>query len=112
MERFQVTLQAGQNIKQEPKVCEWCGKFIVFVSTRLPEERSITKPFDFYLDEKGRLIRDENDLFLVSNEHICKVTCSGCGKLVIIDGGKLYERGKEPMGSGAEVRVFHRCESP
>ena len=112
MAQFQFTLQAEQKIKQEPKVCEWCGKFIVLVSTRFPEERlEVTKAFDFYVDEKGRLVRNENELFLISSEHKCKVSCSGCGKLVIIDRGKLYERSSKERASIAEIGEPHMCES-
>ena len=109
MPQFQLTLQAEQKIKQEPKVCEWCGKFVVLVSARFPEERSVTRAFDFYLDEGGRLVRDENELFLISSEHKCKVTCSSCGRLVIIDKGKLYEKASKPIGLAAEIGQLHAC---
>jgi hypothetical protein len=106
---FQFTLQAEQKIKQEPKVCEWCGKFVVLVSARFPVERSVRKEYDFYLDESGRLVRDENELFLISSEHKCKVTCSGCGKLVIIDKGRLYERASKPIDLAPEIGQPHAC---
>lgn len=81
----------------------------MLVSARFPEERSVTKAFDFSLDERGRLVRDENELFLISNEHKCKVTCSACGKLVIIDKGRLYEKASKPIGSAAEIGQPHAC---
>jgi hypothetical protein len=106
-------LQARQDIKQESKVCEWCGKFIVLVSAKFPDEKTLTtKAFDFYVDEMGRLVRDENELFLISREHKCKVTCSRCGRLVIIHKGELFERNAGTNGSVfVEIGKPHNCKT-
>jgi len=48
--------------------------------------------YEFFTDESGRLVKDENNLFIIGQRHRCRVLCSGCGKPVIIDSGKLYDR--------------------
>ena len=93
----------ASEIKQNPATCEWCGKFIVLISSSSKEMKVSNAPYEFYLDDMGRLVKDDNDLFLISQEHRCKVTCSKCGKLVIIEKGALYEKDSEL------AKATHKC---
>lgn len=70
--------------------CDWCGKFIVAV---LPDQTNeMRRLLEIFTDESGRLIKDENDLFAVSGEHRCKAVCGSCGKPIIMERGKIYDR--------------------
>ncbi|MHB1907526.1 MAG: hypothetical protein ACYCQJ_01490 [Nitrososphaerales archaeon] len=93
----------ASEMKQNPSICEWCGKFIVLISSSSPEMKVGNAPYEFYLDDMGRLVKDDNDLFLISKEHRCKVTCSKCGKLVVIEDGKIYEKALEL------AKAPHKC---
>ena len=83
-------MSSGLVLSQTPLSCEWCGKFVVSV---LPDEKlGSGKLFEIYTDESGRLIKDDNDLFTVAEEHRCKVVCASCGSRVIMEQGKIYDR--------------------
>ena len=100
-------MQIDQSAKQETGACDWCGKFVALIVPTTGASPPLKKRlYDLYVDEAGRLVRDENDMFYTSGEHRCKVACSGCGRLVVIEGGMLYEKSME---LSATVRTPHRC---
>ena len=101
---------------QTPKICNWCGKFIVAVN--LGQQAGALRTFELYTDEAGRLVRDENDLFALRGEHKCRVLCSSCGQAVILDVGNLYDRPSFDAASASlrevetvliESRKPHHC---
>jgi hypothetical protein len=68
--------------------CEWCGKFVLSIE----HPGAMTRLHEIYTDESGRLIKDENELFIAGEEHKCKVVCGSCGTPVIMERGKVYDR--------------------
>ena len=101
---------------QEPLTCDWCGKFIVMI--RFENQSGSPIPYEFYKDGMGRVVKDDDDLFIIEREHKCKALCSNCGKVIILDSGKLYDRRNgvettsEQNGSlKLSERKLHRCGS-
>ncbi len=83
-------LSMAQFLNQTPTSCEWCGKFVVSID--YPQGVRTRRLHEIYTDESGRLIKDENDSFIVGEEHRCKVVCGSCGVMVIMELGKVYDR--------------------
>ncbi len=80
----------GQLVKQTPTSCEWCGKFVVSVEYGLGARTD--RLHEIHTDESGRLFKDDNDHFILGEEHRCKVVCGSCGTPVIMELGKVYDR--------------------
>src|SRR5579864_2514956 len=89
--------------------CEWCGKFVLSVD----EKKTTTRLYEILTDESGRLVKDQNDAFFVASKHRCKVTCGTCGKSVILENGKVYDRpGFDESTSFGEREAILRGKSP
>jgi hypothetical protein len=98
---------------QRPVSCDWCGKFIVMV--QFDNQPVPPAPYEFFKDNMGRLVKGDDGLFIIEREHKCKAACSNCGKIIILDSGKLYERlmvegiSGGTMDSSLGERRLHRC---
>jgi|SRR5579875_747862 hypothetical protein len=102
-----------------PQPCEWCGRLVALAISEGNDDRRGQRVYELLKDEKDRLLMDENDAYILSGEHFCKVRCGGCGELVIMESGRLFEpiqSSREEVVSKPESfiissRKLHQCRS-
>src|SRR5579875_3390860 len=74
-----------------PQPCEWCGRLVALAISEGNDDRRGQRVYELLKDEKDGLLMDENDAYILSGEHFCKVRCGGGEEFVKKKPGQLFE---------------------